>query len=427
VSSALDGIKVIDVSQVAAAPMAARILGDFGADVIHVENPAAGGDAWRYYQQIQTRANYCAPSEFNYNWENFNRNKRSVTINLYTEGGRKIIHRMAETADVFITNLRVYELERFELTYERLRQINPKLVYGHLSGYGSEGPERDRPSFDYIAYWARTGFEYMLGVGGIPCLGYRAAMGDNVAALALACGVMLALYVREKTGVGQQISVSLQHVGLYQISFDISGALITGLDAADWREMPPVEVQQKAQEAISEVLSFYRKKLVNPLDTSYVTKDNRVIHFFAVRPDRYWERFCRAIGRDDLATDPRFSTFDGRAQHGPELYQTIAETIASKTLEEWRPLLKDIPCGPVQTLKEAINDPQARASGCFVSYEHPKWGRIEQVANPIRMSMTPATVRVAAPELGEHTEEVLLEIGYSSDDILDFRKQGAIG
>lgn len=424
---ALEGIKVIDLSQVAAVPMAARILGDFGADVVHIENPATG-DFWRYYQQNQARSNYCVQSEFNYNWENFNRNKRSVTVNLYSESGRKIIHRMVESADVFLTNLRPYEQERFDVTYKRLSQINPRIIYGCVTGYGKEGPEKDAPAYDYTAYWARSGFEYILSAtgGGVPCLAFRAAMGDNVAALALACGVMIALYTREKTGTGQEINISLQHIGLYQISFDISGALITGQDPADWREMPPPHIQEKVREAVLEVMAFYADKTVNPLNATYFTKDMRAIHLVALQPDRYWERFCHIIGRSDMAKDPRFATFEGRAQHAAEIREAISQAIATKTLEEWKPLLKDIPYAPVQTLKEAIEDPQARASGCFVSYEHPEHGLIEQVANPIKMSLTPASVRMPAPEFGQHTEEVLLEYGYSWDDIIRFKDEGAI-
>lgn len=426
-ATALNGIKVIDLSQVAAVPMAARILGDFGADVIHIENPFTG-DFWRLYQQNQARSNYCVQSEFNYSWENYNRNKRSVTVNLRNESGREIVHRMVQNADVFLTNLRPYEQGKFDLTYRRLQQINPRIVYGCLTGYGTEGPERDAPAYDYTAYWARSGLEYLLAAtgGGVPCMGFRPTMGDNVAALALACGVMIALYVREKTGLGQEINISLQHIGLYQISFDISGALITGMDPADWRQMPPPEVQEKVRQAVLEVMAFYAGRVVNPLDATYFTKDNRTIHLVALQPDRYWERFCRIIGREDLASDPRFATFDGRAQHAAEIRDAIAQAIASKTLEEWKPLLKDIPYAPVQSLKEAIEDPQARASGCFVSYQHPQRGLIEQVANPIKMSLTPASVRMPAPEFGQHTEEVLLEYGYSRDDVVRFREEGTI-
>lgn len=421
----LEGIKVIDISQVAAVPMAARILADFGADVIHIENPKTG-DSWRAFQDGQMMSHNCAPSKFNYNWENFNRNKRSVTIDLYTENGRNIIHKMVEQADMLLTNLRSFELDRFKLDYQILRQINPRLIYGNITGYGKEGPDKELPAYDTTAYWARCGFPYMLSMGGIPCLGYRPAMGDNVAALALISGLMTALYLREKTGTGQEINISLLHIGFYQISFDVSGALITGMDPSEWRDMPPPEVQQRSRAAMLEVMDYYNNKMVNPLSASYMTKDMRYILFVILQPDRYWDKFCRIIGRSDLAEDSRYNTIDGRATHIKELRQAISQAFMTKTLDEWRPLLEGIPFSPMQSLKEAINDPQARASHCFVSYNHPELGTIEQVANPIIMSETPATVRMPAPEFGQHTEEVLLEYGYSWDEIAHFKEEGVI-
>ena len=424
-ATALEGIKVIDCSQVAAVPMAARHLGDFGADVIHIENPTTG-DYWRVFQDAQSENGGGCPSDFNYNWENFNRNKRSCTVDLSKESGRKIIYKMVETADVFLSNLRSFELERFKVDYETLSKINPRIIWGNVNGYGKTGPDKDMPAYDTTAYWARAGIPYMLSFPGIPCIGYRPAFGDNVAGLALAYGVMQALYVREKTGVGQEIDVSLFHTGLYQISFDVSGALITGKDVVDWRDQPPIESVQQAQAAIIQVMAFYGAKATSPMLGGYLTKDTRSLIFIILQPERYWERFCRAIGRLDLYEDPRYSTMEGRAEHIAALRQTIAMTFLTKTYDEWKPLLKDIPYAPNQSLREAINDIQARESGCFVSYDHPQRGRIQQLANPVMMSKTPASVRRPAPEFGQHTEEVLLEYGYSWEDIAHFKEEGTI-
>ncbi len=422
---ALEGIKVIDCSQVAAVPVAARHLGDFGADVVHIENPVTG-DYWRFFQDAQAAQGGAAPSDFNYNWENFNRNKRSATVDLYRESGRRIIYRMVEQADVFLSNFRSFELERFGLTYEKLSQINPRIIFGNVTGYGKGGPDRDLPAYDTTAYWARAGIPYMLSYPGVPCLGYRPAIGDTVVGLALAYGVMMALYTREKTGVGQEVNVSLFHTGLYQISFDVSGALITGMDMADWLPQPPAELQQQAMAAVAQVMAFFGARATSPLTGMYLTKDMRALIFVILQPDRYWEKFCRAVGREDLLADERYRTMEGRAEHVAELRQIFAEEFAKKTLEEWRPLLEGIPYAPNQSLKEAINDPQARAAGCIVSYEHPTRGRIEQLASPVMLSKTPATVRRPAPEFGQHTEEVLLEYGFSWEDIAGFKEEGAI-
>jgi crotonobetainyl-CoA:carnitine CoA-transferase CaiB-like acyl-CoA transferase len=424
-AKALEGIKVIDVSQVAAVPMCARHLADFGADVIHVENPVTG-DSWRVFQDAQTMAMGAAPSSFNYNWENYNRNKRSITLDLAQDNGRKILYRLVEKADVFLSNLRQSEQERFGLEYADLSHINPRLVCGNVSGYGRNGPDKDLPAYDTTAYWARSGIPYAFSVPGVPILAYRPAFGDNVVALALAYGIMMALFVREKTGTGQEVHVSLLHTGMYQLSFDIAGALATGLDFADWRESPPTETVMQAQLATAQIAMFYMSKATNPLSAVYTTRDLRRMLILSLQPDRYWKKFCLAIGREDLANDPRYQTTEGRAQHCVALRQTIGETFATKTQAEWIPLLEGIPYAPMQSVKEAINDPQARASGCFVSYDHPAYGRIEGVANPVFLSRTPADVRLPAPEFGQHTEEVLLEAGYTWEDIGLFKEQRMI-
>jgi len=422
---ALDGIKVIDCSQVAAVPMAARILGDFGADVIHIENPTTG-DYWRVFKDAMAEQGSACPSDFDYNWENFNRNKRSCTVDLSKEMGRAIIHKMVKEADIFLSNLRGFELERFGVDYETLNKINPRIIWGNVNGYGKEGPDKDLPAYDATAYWARAGFPHVISQPGVPVYGYRPAIGDNVVGMSLAYGIAQALYIREKTGVGQQIDVSLLHTGLYQISFDVSAALITGLDRDDWQEQPPEELVQQAMLAVVQIMGFYSATFNSPISGMYMTKDARALVFVILQPDRYWVKFCNAVGRPDLAENPKYQTIEGRAEDVAELRQIFTEIFMTKTYEEWRPLLEGIPYAPNQTLKEVIKDSQAIASGCFVEYDHPTQGRIKQVANPVMMSKTPSSVRMAAPEFGQHTEEVLIEYGFSWEDIARFKDEGAI-
>jgi crotonobetainyl-CoA:carnitine CoA-transferase CaiB-like acyl-CoA transferase len=423
---ALEGIKVIDCSQVAAVPMAARHLGDFGADVIHVEHPVFG-DFWRGFQEAQTDSGGGAcPSDFNYNWEQFNRNKRSITVNLYNENGRAIMYKMVAQADVFLSNLRPFELERFKMDYETLSKINPRLIWGNITGYGKTGPDKDHPAYDTTAYWARSGIHSLFSVPGVPVMTYRPAFGDTVAGLALAYGIVQALYVREKTGLGQAVDVSLLHTGLYQLSFDVSGALITGKDVKDWREEPPLEMQQQSLAAIAQIGDFYAARTKSPLTGMYPTKDMRSLLFVVLQPDRYWEKFCKAVGREDFSKNPKYDTMEGRAEDVVALRKAFAEIFVTKTLEEWIPLLEGIPYAPNQTLLEAVKDIQVRENGYLVSYEHPERGVIEQLANPVMMSKTPASVRMPAPEFGQHTEEVLLEYGYTWDDIALFQEDGTI-
>jgi crotonobetainyl-CoA:carnitine CoA-transferase CaiB-like acyl-CoA transferase len=431
----LEGIKVVDVSQVAAVPMCARHLADFGADVVHIEH-AVRGDSWRIFQKGQGTGTNGVESPINYNWENFNRNKRSVAVDLSKEEGQKIIYKMVEKADVFLTNLRLYEREKFRMEYETLCQFNPRLIYGSLTGYGRKGPDRDLPAYDTTAYWSRSGIPHRLRAHGVASPGYTAAFGDNVAALGLAFGVMMALYVRDKTGVGQEVDISLFHTGIYQMGFDIAGALITGRDFEDWRTDRYQDDAEKmklrdalvaeVQAAMSRLSDFYRENVPNPLSGTYETKDGRVLTFVILQPDLYWAKFCRAIERPELENDTRFSTFEARSENCAELYHIFKDVFLTRTLAEWKPRLQGIPYSLQQNFVEVINDPQARANNFFVPVDHPTYGRIEVIANPVMLSKTPAAIRMPAPEFSQHTEEVLLEHGYSWEDIASFKEQGII-
>jgi crotonobetainyl-CoA:carnitine CoA-transferase CaiB-like acyl-CoA transferase len=402
-TSALEGLKVLDVSQVAAAPMAARHLADFGADVIHVEHPVRG-DSWRVYQPGITHGTQGVPSKINYNWENYNRNKRSLTLDLSQEAGQKIINKLIKNADVFITNLRMYEREKYRLEYKTLREINPRLIYASITGYGKAGPDKDYPAYDTTAYYARSGMCHMLSnEDGTPG-GYRPAFGDNVAALGLFAGIMTALYTREKTGEGQEVEMSLMHTGVYQISYDVAGALVTGRDYDEWRRRRIEDIP-------------------NVLEASYKTKDGRWCRLNCVQPDNYYARVCHAIDRDDLINDPRFATFEPRIKNKVALYQILVDAFSKKTLAEWKILMIGIPFAPAQNLLEVINDPQAKANNFFITYDHPIYGEIQGVDNPIKMSSTPASIRRPAPEFNQHTEEILLEYGYTWEDISRFKEQ----
>lgn len=404
---ALEGIKVVDVSQVVAVPMTARHLADFGADVFHIEHPLRG-DSWRVYQAGISTGTQGVPSEINYNWENFNRNKRSVTIDLGQEGGREVIYKLLEQADVFVTNLRPFELEKFKLEYDTLHRLNPRLIYSALTGYGKKGPDNNNPAYDATAYWARSGVLHMLSAPGMPG-GFRPAIGDNIAALALAFGIMTALFVRERTGIGQEVELSLLHTGVYQFSFDVAGALVTGRDYDEWRRRS-------------------REDAPNVLEMIYQTKDGRWLDLCILQPDRYWSRLCQAIGREDLEHDPRFESFEPRIENHVALFHVLEEVFLTKTIDEWKSRLAEagIPFAPAQNLLEIIQDPQARANDFFVAYDHPTYGRIEEVANPVKLSETPASIRMPAPEFSQHTEEVLLEYGYTWEDIARFKEQGII-
>lgn len=400
----LDGIRIIEIAQAAAAPMAGRLLADLGADVIRIENPSRL-DIQRTFQARPgdtLKAGRGVPSNINYSWELYGMNKRSMTLNLGSAGAVPVLHKLIEKADVVVSNLRPYELKKFKLEYKKLNKLNPRLIFASLTGYGRKGPYKDSPGFDIICYWARTGIPLLIEAGR-----FMPAFGDNMGGLMLAYGILAALYERERTGLGQEVDMSLFGVGVFQVCGAVMAALIEKREYEGYR--PRV-----------------RDYSLNPLVGTYLTKDERQFMLMCLEPDRYWPKVCRAIGREELINDPKFSSFEARAKNRMELFSILEETFKSKTLAEWKPLFIDIPSSPVQKLTEVANDEQARANDFFVTLDHPVHGPIEVVAPPVKFSRTPASVRKAAPEHGQHTEEVLLEYGYTWEDITQFKEQGLI-
>jgi len=405
---ALEGIKVVDVSQVAAVPMAGRLLGDLGADVIHVEQPVAGDSCRTFHLGINMRLGL--ESDFDYIWENYNRNKRGVAIDLSQKRGQEILYKLVEKADVFMTNMRPFELEKYRLEYETLSRSNPRLIYASLTSCGRKGPERDVPGYDATAYWARSGVAHKLGAPLMPpaIAVDGAAFGDNVTGLALAYGIMTALYARERSGLGQEIGLSLFQTAVFHLSFDIAATLFSGQDHYDDAKL------------------LAREDIPNPLVGMYQTKDERWLLSMILQPDRYWSQFCQAIEREDLEHDPRFASFEARIENHAALFHILVEVFLSRTLEEWKGCLRGIPFAPVQNFSEVINDPQARANDFFLPFDHPTYGRIQVIANPVNFSKTPAAIRMPAPQFSQHTEEVLLEYGYTWEDIGQLKEQGVI-
>jgi crotonobetainyl-CoA:carnitine CoA-transferase CaiB-like acyl-CoA transferase len=432
---ALEGLKVIDVAQVAAVPMCARHLADFGADVIHIEN-AKTGDSWRNLQAGHGGGPAGIPSDIPYNWEAFNRNKKSVAVDLSKEGGREIIYKLVEDADVFVTNLRLSERDKLGVRYEDLKKINNRLIYGSVTGHGMKGPQNDMPAYDTTVYWARSGVNHMLTVAGMSGPNPRPAFGDNVAGLGLAFGIMTALYARDRIGKGQEVDTSLLFTGIYQLTFDMAGALATGQDIQEYVlqafEAPAEEkelrdkLRTEAQEAIERLYDFYRERMPNAMANNYETKDGKVIRFNALQADRYWTKFCVLLGLEHLEHDPKFATIDNRTENCRELYYIFKEAFLGKTLAEWMPLISDLPAAPMQNLVDIISDPQAVANDFFLPYDHPNYGPMKIMASPLNLSETPATIRSPAPEFSQHTEEVLMDYGYSWDEIEKFKEDEVI-
>jgi formyl-CoA transferase len=293
------------------------------------------------------------------------------------------------------------------MDYGTLRDINPRLVYAGLTGYGTQGPEQDRAAFDYAAFWARGGIMASLGEPEGPPPTQRPGMGDHMTGLGIAGAIAAALFARDRTGVGQEITTSLYENGLWMLASDVQVAITTG-----YCHVP-----------------MGRAAAPNPLFNFYRTKDDRWLHLVMLQPDRHWAAFCRALGRDDLRDDGRFATALIRFQHCRELIAILDPIFASRPLEEWARILDAEDCywGRVQTVAEVADDPQTAAIGAFADAALPDGRPLRVVRSPIGFGATPAAVQGPAPELGQHTEEVLLEAGYDWKEIARLKDAGALG
>jgi len=403
-SGALEGVRIVELAIWAAGPAGGGIMADWGAEVIKIEDPE-GGDPFRGFLSLGVGA--VSASAINGSFDSDNRNKKSVAIDVRTKEGQEIAYRLMKDADVFLTNFRPAAIERYGMIYAKLKALNPRLVYVWVTGYGPVGPEKDRAAFDYAGFWARSGIMATIGEPDAPPPGQRPGMGDHTTSIAVVAATTGALLARERTGVGQEVWVSLYRTGLWVDSMDVQTALLN-------RQNVP---------------RLSRTQMGNPLFNAYRAKDDKWFQLVNLQSDRHWPGFCKAVGRPDLIADPRFSDAAARRENGPALIAIMDEALATKTRAEWATLLdaEEVFWAPIQTVEDVIHDPQARANGSFVEVDHPTGQRIEMIATPIDFRSTPAQTLTAAPEVGQHTEEILLAAGYSWDDLARLREQGVIG
>jgi len=380
----MDGVKVVELGIWVAGPATGGILADWGADVIKIEGPT--GDPARGFQRMLGGDMPSNPV-----FELDNRSKRSIVLDLSTPGDSEVALELLDNADVFVTNLRTAALARLGLDYESLRSRNPRLVYCAITGYGMEGPDADRPGYDIAAFWARAGIASLLTrPGGDPPF-QRGGMGDHGAGMSGAAAVSAALFSRERTGEGQLVSTSLFRQGTYTVGFDMNIRLMWGLGLG----------------------TGARETIGNPATNNYVAADGKRFWVVGLEGERHWPPLARAVGRAEWLEDERFSTQAARAPNATELLGELDEIFATRPLAEWVEIFDGEPdffWAPVNTLDDLLEDPQYAASGGMVEVPDGSSGTT-MVATPVDFGGTPWAPRSLAPELGEHTDEILDELG----------------
>ncbi len=397
----LAGITVLDVGSWIAGPAAATVMSDFGAEVIKVEPP--GGDPYRDFYHVTG-----APtSDINYPWLLDARNKKSVVLDLAIPAARDALLALVARADVFLTNQPPARIERLRLGYEELSAVNPRLVYASLTGYGDEGEEANKLGFDINAWWARSGLMDVVRAPGAPPAGSVPGMGDHPSAMTLFGAVMLALYQRERTGRGAKVSSSLLSNGAWANAILIQAAL----SGATFVPRPP------------------RERALNALLNLYQCRDGRWFVLTLLREEREWGRLARAIGREDLVTDARFATMAARHANSTALVKVLDEVFAGKDWPEWRGILEAhrITFGPMARITEPGDDRQMVAAGTIVPLEIPERPGMRTVMSPIQVSGQSKVPPRRAPELGEHTRDVLRSVGYDDAALQRLRATGALG
>jgi len=394
------GVKVVEMGVWVAGPAAGCVLADWGAEVLKIE-PVAGGDPARQFGSMLG-----ADLPFNPPFEMDNRGKRSIAIDVRRPEGLAIAHELIDAADVFLTNVRLAGLERLGLDYASLSARNPRLVYAAINGYGFDGADADRAGYDIAAFWARSGIAAALTQpGGNPPF-QRGGMGDHSVALTCAGAVSAALYAREKTGEGQLVTTSLLRQGVYTLSFDYAFMLRFGatMGVAD------------------------RTRMVNPCINSYRDRDGRWFWIVGLEGDRHWPPLCRAVGHPEWQQDPRFVDAAARAANAAELIAMLDAIFATRPLAEWGEVFdadEDFFWAPVQSLEEALADPQVAAAGGLVEVPDGE-SSVMFPATPADFGGSPLAPRSAAPEHGEHTDAVLAELGRSAEGIAHLRDLGIV-
>jgi len=392
----LAGVRVLDLTRVLAGPYCTMFLGDLGAEVVKVEQPGVGDDTRGWGPPFvggESAYFLC-----------INRNKKSITVDLKRQEGIDLVRRLADSADVLIENFRPGTMERLGLGEKDLRALNPRLIYASLSGFGADGPMSDAPGYDLIIQ-AWGGLMSITGAPDGEPTKVGVAIMDLIAGLMLGKAIVAALFAREKIGIGQKIDTSLLEAEVASLINVGSNYLIAGTTGKRWGNAHPSIVPYQ----------------------SFKTADGYLV--IGVASEGIWQRFCEAIGKTEMADDPRFAKNADRVDNRALLIAILMELFRSHDNEHWLKLLNaaEVPCAPIQTIDQVFAAPQVRHRDMLVEVEHPTAGTVRMAGIPVKFSATPATVRLSPPLLGEHTDQVLSSwLGMNDQEIADLKAKKVI-
>lgn len=394
-AAALENIRVVDLTRTLAGPFCTMMMGDMGADVVKIEEPSRGDE---------TRSWYPFWNEESTQFLSFNRNKRSIALNLKEQEAVDIVLKMASKSDVMIESFRTGALDRMGLGYEAVREVNPGIVYCSISGYGRTGPMAEMPGYDLIIQ-AYSGLMNLTGEpDGLP-LRVGFSLVDLFTGMMAYGSIVTALRYRDQTGQGQWIDTSLLDGQVATMSYHATGYLGTSVEPHRLGSGHPSLVPYQ----------------------SFPASDGYFI--LAVANDGLWERACRALGREDLLEDPRFKTNTDRVDHRSECIEEFNEMFRTNTVNHWVKLISDagVPCGPINRVSDVVKDPQVLSRNMIVDIPHPKVPDLRVPGSPLKLSETPPGIRRPPPALGQDNKDVLGELGYDANGIADLKERGVIG
>ena len=394
-AAALDKIKVVDLTRTLAGPFCTMLMGDMGAEVIKVEEPTGGDETRKWTPFVNGESTQ---------FLTFNRNKRSLSVNLKEREGLKIVQDLAADADVMIESFRAGTLDRLGLGYEAIKKTNPGVVYCSISGYGRTGPMADMPGYDLLIQ-AYSGLMSLTGDPEGSPLRIGFSLVDLFTGMMAYGTILTALRQRDQTGKGQWVESALLDGQVAALSYHATGFMGTGVEPKRMGSGHPSLVPYQ----------------------SFSASDGQFI--IGCANQGLWERMCRAIGQDAMLDDPRYTTNTDRVEHRAECVGELSALFAQKTTAHWVDLIVEagVPCGPINTVADVVSNPQVLARNMIAEVDHPNIPNLKFPGSPLKLTDSPATIRRVPPMLGQHNEEILEEAGYSPEKIADLKERGVLG